>query len=130
MFLGLGQLQLPGYHGNHQSRTACTLREEGEGRGGGGGGGENRALSQSVSKTEELVNQWLLAGELAQMIEGSEDKYEDGVHDRRRSEWGREERIRRDRSVPDPHFFMLRRKPSLFSLPIHLACDPLHIGSI
>lgn len=26
VFLGLGQLQLPGYHGNHQSRTACTLR--------------------------------------------------------------------------------------------------------
>lgn len=32
MFLGLGQLQLPGYHGNHQSRTARTLWEtRGEG---------------------------------------------------------------------------------------------------
>lgn len=27
VLLGLGQLQLPGYHGNHQSRTACTLWE-------------------------------------------------------------------------------------------------------
>ena len=34
--------------------------------------------TESVSKEEELVNRWLLAGELAQMIEGNADKYEEG----------------------------------------------------
>lgn len=42
VFLSLGQLQLPGYHGNHQSRTACTLREQKEG---------------GREKTEHLVSQ-------------------------------------------------------------------------
>lgn len=31
VFLGLGKLQLPGYHGNHQSSAARTLREGREG---------------------------------------------------------------------------------------------------
>lgn len=54
------------------------------------------------------------------MIEGSEDKYEEGSHATEGEVKGREERIRTDSSVPDPHFLMLRGKPSLFSLPIHL----------
>lgn len=61
-----------------------------------------------------------MAGELAQMIEGSEDKYEDGRRATEGEVNGREERIKRDSSVPDPHFLTSRGKPSLFSLPIHL----------
>lgn len=73
-----------------------------------------------MSTEEELVNRWLLAAELAQMIEGSEDKYEKGSRATEGEVEGREERIRRDSSVPEPHFLMFRGKPSLFSLPIHL----------
>ncbi len=86
--------------------------------------------TESVSKEEELVNRWLLAGELAQMIEGSEDKYEEGSCMTEGEVNGREERIKRDSSVPDPHFLMLRGKPSLFSLPIHLVWDPFYIACI
>lgn len=85
VFLGLGQLQLPGYHGNHQSRTARTLRKE--------RGGEEEKTQHWVSQyREELVNRWLLAKELDQMNEGSEDKYEErSISNRRRSEWERGE---------------------------------------
>lgn len=79
MFLGLGQLQLPGYHGNHQSRTARTLWET---------RGEGGRRTESASTEVELVNLWFLDRELVQMIEGSKDKYED---DRKRSEWERGE---------------------------------------
>lgn len=70
VFLGLGQLQLPGYHGNHQSRTACALREQRE--------GGRKQSTESASKEEELVNCWLLAGKRAPMIEGSEDASTEG----------------------------------------------------
>lgn len=64
VLLGLGQLQLPGYHGNHQSRAAGALRRR-----------ENSA--ESVGKEAESVNWRLLAVESAQMSESSEGKYED-----------------------------------------------------
>lgn len=61
-----------------------------------------------------------MAGELAQMIEGNEDKYEDGSRTTEGEVNGREEGIKRDSSVPDPHFLMWSGEPSLFSHPIHL----------
>lgn len=91
---------------------------------------EEEKTEHLVSKEEELVNRWLLAGELAQMIEGSQDKYEEGSCTTEGEMNGREERIKRDSSVPDRHFLMLRSKPSLFSRPIHLVWDPFYIASI
>lgn len=58
------------------------------------------------------------------MIERSEDKYEEGSCTTEGEVKGREERIRKDSSVPDPHFLMLKGEPSLFSLQIHLVRDP------
>lgn len=72
--------------------------------------------TESISKEEELVNRWLLAGELADMIEGSVDKHEKESRTTEGEVNGREERIKRESSVQDPHFLMLTGKPSLFSL--------------
>lgn len=71
--------------------------------------------TESVSKEEELVNRRLSARELAQMIEGSEDKYEEGTRTTEGEMNGREERIKRDSSAPDPHFLMLSQAKSIFT---------------
>ena len=120
MLLSLGQLQLPGYYGNHQSRAARALREREREE----GGREEEKQSQSVQKYWYFLDE-----ELAPVIDENKEKYEDGSWMTGEVEVG-EEGIRRDSSVPDPHFFMLRGKPSLFSLPIHLVWDAFYIASI
>lgn len=57
MLLSFGQLQLPGYHGNHQSCTAGTL-------------GQRREAEKQSDRADE-GNHWLLDVEFAQMIEQS-----------------------------------------------------------
>lgn len=54
------------------------------------------------------------------VIEGRGDKYTGGSSMTEGEVNGREEGIKRNSSVLDSHFLMLRWKPSLFSLPIHL----------
>jgi len=64
-----------------------------------------------------LVNRWLLAGELAQMIEGSKDKYEEGSRMTEGEVNWREERIKRDSSASHPYFLMLSAKSIFTSNP-------------